>query len=265
MKQLIIVALMMLSVLVNAQVKDPPSEVTLDFCRNIYIQAKIYNNDNIRAMCYVVGRNLGYELSDIEVAIEGINKNKKFRDELQKQMTEMYRDKEMITLNLISIGMRAVNAKILAGYLVNKYVASSSNNNVLGQGSTSKAVWGLPEPEQLLKKSYKSIVDSLNKRKIDFKIDSTFGEGVFYGYTLRTNDGEYFFRNNYDVRTYGFQINESIENVGRYFINKGAVISDEGRVGYNKELSYYILTYKGYRLEINRNGDKQSRIVYEKR
>jgi hypothetical protein len=44
-------------------------------------------------------------------------------------MAEMYRDKEMITLNLISIGMKATNAKIMGSYLFNKYINASLTEN----------------------------------------------------------------------------------------------------------------------------------------
>lgn len=265
MKQLFFVTLIFLGILVHAQVKEPPAEVTLDFCRNMYIQVKIFNNDNIRASCYMAGRKLGYQLSDIEEAIENISKNKKFRDEVQKQMAEMYRDKEMITLNLIGIGMSATNAKILASYLVNKYVMISSPSNSSNLNGTSKLDFQLPEPEQVLKKSYKSVIDSLNKEKSDYKIDSTFGEGMFYGFSLRTKDGEYFLTDKKELQTYGYQVYQSIEKVKDYFKQRGAVITKKGTIHFNDENSYYMLFYKGYRLDINKTGDIQTRIDYQKK
>lgn len=265
MKQLFFVQFMLLSMLLHAQVKEPPPEVIIDFCRNIYIQVKIYNNDNIRASCYMAGRQLGYQLSDIEEAVENINKNKKFRDELLKQMTEMYRDKEIITLNLIGIGMRATNAKILGTYLANKYLNTSLLNGEPNTDIVSKSDFRLPEPDQLLKKSYKTVIDSLNKSKVEYKIDSTFGEGIFYGYSLRTNDGEYFFNEKHDLRTFGFQVYQSIEKVKNFFIKKGAVVTKVGTVQFDDGNSYFMLLYKGYRLEINKIGEMQTRIEYEKK
>lgn len=263
MKGLFFLQFMLLSMLLNSQVKEPPPEVTMDFCRNLYIQVKIYNNDNIRASCYMAGRQLGYQLSDIEEAVENINKNKKFRDELLKQMTEMYRDKEMITLNLIGIGMKATNAKIMGSYLVNKYLDASSSNGESNSNITSKSDFLLPEPDQLLEKSCKSVIDSLNKSKAEYKIDSTFGEGIFYGYSLRTKDGEYFLTVKREVQTYGFQVYQSIEMVKNYFIKKGAVVTKVGTVQFDDGNSYFMLLYRGYRLEINKTGDMQTRIEYQ--
>ena len=265
MKKLLLVQFMLLSILLKAQVKEPPPEVTLDFCRNVYIQVKIYNNDNIKASCYMAGKQLGYQFSDIEEAIENINKNKKFRDEMLKQMTSMYSDKEMITLNLISIGMKATNAKILGSYLVNKYLDVSSLNVESNSNITSNFDFLLPEPDQLLKKSYKTIIDSLIKSKIDYKIDTTFGEDIFYGYSLRTKNGEYFLTDKLEVRSYGFQVYKSIEKVKDYFEQRGAVITKKGAIYFKDEVSYYMLFYKGYRLEINKTGDTQTQIDYQKK
>lgn len=265
MKQLFAVTLLILSTLVQAQIKEPPAEVKLDFCRNIYIQVKIYDNDNIRASCYMAGRKLGYQLSDIEEAVENISRNVRFRDELLKQMTEIYRDKETISLNLIGIGMKATNAKIMGSFLVNKYLGSSKLDGESISNVISKSDFRFPEPGQLLEKSYKAVIDSLNKRKADYKIDSTYGEGIFYGYSLRTNDGDFFLTDKHEVQSYSLQVYHSIEKVKDYFKQRGAVITKKGTIHFGDENSYYMLFYKGYRLEINKTGDIQTRIDYQKK
>lgn len=211
------------------------------------------------------GNNLGINCQILRKQLKILIKTKKFRDELLKQMTSMYRDKEMITLNLISIGMKATNAKILGSYLVNKYFGVSSLNSESNSNITSKFDFRLPEPDQLLKKSYKTVIDSLNKNKVDYKIDSTFGEGIFYGYSLRTKNGEYFLTDKREVRSYGFQVYKSIEKVKAYFEQRGAVITKKGTIHFNDEISYYMLFYKGYRLEINKTGDTQTHIDFQKK
>jgi TonB family protein len=405
MKKFLLAILALYCISVKAQLKEPSTAITVDFCRNIFIQVKVYNNDNIKAYCYLAGRNLGYGLVDIEEAIENINKNKKFRDELQKSIVRNYGNQEMLALNLISIGMRATNAKLLAKYLIIKY--SSTNNsdvskrvitsnfnlpekikeepsefeiltsaeyiggqkvlnkfiqdnltypeaakknevegtlsisfqidrdgsiqnvhvmdeNRFGFGLEEEAIrviskmpnwkpaigtiskkhyvsnmnlsikfelseadlkdtsWTksekleatkvvaifnpnhemvkaslhLPEPRQLLKTTYKAIIDSLSKKKIEFKCDSAFGEDEFYGYNLHTSDGDFFLNVKHIVESYEFQAFLPLDDVKKYFIKRGAMVK-------KTRSDYYMLIYKGYLIEINFMGEGQTGIDYE--
>lgn len=100
----------------------PSKDVVNDFASAVYYQYKYSNRGGVKSWVYLTGQRLGYNLVDIEIAVESITKDNRFREELFKTFLKLYRgDEQFISLNLISIGMRATSAKYLANYILDKY------------------------------------------------------------------------------------------------------------------------------------------------
>jgi hypothetical protein len=124
MKQALITILILFVLLStsNSQNSKPPKETIKDFSVSFYYKYKFEKNQSLRACAYLAGNRIAYSLSDIQVAVEKMETDTRFRDELLKVMVELYKgDEEFFTLNLISIGMKATNAKELARYIYQKY------------------------------------------------------------------------------------------------------------------------------------------------
>lgn len=128
MKQAIItiLTLFLLLTAVNSQIAKPSKETIKDFSVSFYYKYKFEKNQSLQACAYLAGNRIGYSLVDIQVAVEKMETDAKFREELLKVMVDLYKaDEEFFTLNLISIGMKATNARELARYIYQKYERNS--------------------------------------------------------------------------------------------------------------------------------------------
>ncbi|MBN8672820.1 MAG: hypothetical protein J0L56_01735 [Chitinophagales bacterium] len=123
MKQVIttILALFLLFTVANAQNTKPSKETIKDFSVSFYYKYKFERNQSLQASAYLAGNRIGYSFVDIQVAVEKMETDGRFREELLKVMLDLYKAEEFFTLNLISIGMKATNAKELARYIYQKY------------------------------------------------------------------------------------------------------------------------------------------------
>lgn len=127
MKQVIttILASFFLLTAVNSQNAKPSKETIKDFSVSFYYKYRFEKNQSLQACTYLAGNRIGYSLVDIQMAVEKMETDAKFREELLKVMVDVYKaDEEFFTLNLISIGMKATNAKELARYIYQKYERS---------------------------------------------------------------------------------------------------------------------------------------------
>ena len=98
-------------------------EILNDFCTSFYYKYAYEKNENLQSMAYLTGNRIGYGLVDIEIAIEELGKNGTFREELFRTFADnSTHDQELLTLNFISIGMKAKNAKALSQYILDKYI-----------------------------------------------------------------------------------------------------------------------------------------------
>lgn len=128
MKQIItiILTLFVLLTTVNSQSARPSKETIRDFSVSFYYKYKFEKNQSLQSCAYLAGNRIGYSLVDIQIAVEKLETDTRFREELLKIMVDLYKaDEEFFTLNLISIGMKATNAKELAKYIYQKYEGSS--------------------------------------------------------------------------------------------------------------------------------------------
>lgn len=97
----------------------------------------------------------------------------------------------------------------------------------------------LISPSIIFKDSYRQIVDSLKRHNIEYREDSAFGEDVFIGYELVTEDGIYSFSTKHILGAYSFKIPLSTNIVYNYFVRKKVAIK-------NPQKNYYLSQYKGY-------------------
>lgn len=128
MKQVIttILSLFLLLTGINSQNANPSKETINDFSVSFYYKYKFEKNQSLQACAYLAGNRIGYSLVDIQVAVEKLETDSRFREELLKVMVDLYKaDEEFFTLNLMSVGMKATNAKELARYIYQKYERSS--------------------------------------------------------------------------------------------------------------------------------------------
>jgi hypothetical protein len=239
------------------QIKLSP-EVINDFSFSYYYQYKFQNNGSVRACAFLAGRRIGYGLVDIEVAVENMTKDNKFREELYKIIFELYKgDKEFLTLNLISIGMKATNAKKLSQYVFAKYSKQPIYNEESTRQPTKNMDLILNSPSKILNYSYRNLIDSLNRNHIVYKKDSAIVDETFIGFNIKTADGEYFILENYSIGSYEFEISESFEIVARYYIQREAKIKKH-------ESGYYLFYYKGVIIQILEHSDVSTSITYNK-
>lgn len=135
-------------------------EVIRDFALNYYYKVKYENNDNLRAWAYMAGRRIGYGIVDIEIAVEKLETNTVFREELFKFIGETSRyEDEFLTLQLIGIGVKATNAKMLSQYILGKrYVKVPSENFEEAQPKVTAS--GKNAPKAIFKSTSKAVLDS---------------------------------------------------------------------------------------------------------
>lgn len=121
-----ILALFFLFAVATSQNAKPSKEAIRDFSISFYYKYKFEKNQSLQAYAYITGNRLGYSLVDIQVAVEKMETDVRFREELLKVMGDLYKtDVDFFTLNLISIGMKATNAKELASYVYQKHEQGS--------------------------------------------------------------------------------------------------------------------------------------------
>lgn len=123
MKILIIyLSLLLISSISYSQGIKPPKEVVNDFAFSYYYKYKFEKNEPLHNIAYLAGRSLGYSYIDIEIAVEEMDTNSKFRDEVYQVFFELTKgDEEYLALNLSNFGMRATNANKLAKYICFKF------------------------------------------------------------------------------------------------------------------------------------------------
>lgn len=108
-------------------------EVIRDFSVSYYYKYRFEKNQTLRAWAYWAGNKLGLGVADLELAVERMETNATFREELYKTFAEFCKyDSELLTMSLISVGMKASNAKELTTYILDKY---RINSTTLGQSN----------------------------------------------------------------------------------------------------------------------------------
>ena len=138
---IIAIALLFLGISVYSQNLKPSAAVTNDFVTSFYYQYKYQKSSGVRSCAFITGQQMGYNLVDLEVAVEEMAKNNKFRELLYKVMFNLYKgDEEFFTLNLISIGMKAANAKVLSKYVLNKYGKNAIQSELLQANPDSNII-----------------------------------------------------------------------------------------------------------------------------
>lgn len=123
MKMLIIyLSLLLISSISYSQGIKPPNEVVNDFAFSYYYKYKFEKNKPLHNIAYLAGQSLGYSYIDIEIAVEKMDTNSKFREEVYQVLFELAKgDEEYLALNLSNFGMRATNANKLAKYICFKF------------------------------------------------------------------------------------------------------------------------------------------------
>lgn len=127
MKYFLFFALICLFITVHSQSNRVSEKIIKDFAVSFYYKHHFEKVDAVRSVAYLAGNRLGYKVSDVFVAVEQLETNSPFREELFKTLFEHYRDQELLILNLISLGMTAYDAKALAYYIVTRYGGISTN------------------------------------------------------------------------------------------------------------------------------------------
>ena len=230
------------------------AEVVNDFATSFYYQYKYENSGGIKSLAFLTGRQLGYSLVDVEVAVETIAKDDKFREGLFKMFLDLYRgDEQFVTLNLISMGMRATNAKLLGKYIISKYRLRATDEGSTQINSTNNT---LP-PISIIRCGYQKLHDSLTKNHIEYVIDSAISDEIFIGYNLKTSNGKYFISKNYTICSYSFEITQALKSLVKYLLNQGAKVKQ-------KEAGYIILAYKGILVQILELSDQKISVTYNK-
>jgi hypothetical protein len=112
---------------IQAQQSSIEKNIIRDFAVNFFYKYKYQKNQNLRAWAYYTGNKLGYGQVDIEIAVEQIEVNNQFRDELFRTFIRFSNsDEELLIINLISIGMQATNARKLGKYISQNYKADGT-------------------------------------------------------------------------------------------------------------------------------------------
>lgn len=150
MKKIIII-LLFISIFNNLQAQQGPIDKAIfkDFAVAFFYKYKYENNQALRAWAYFAGNVLGYGRVDTEIAVEQIEKNTKFRNELFRTFLRFSNsNEELLTLNLISIGMQPSKAKKLGEYILQQFQANPplrtdeeiANKNENGDTATVRPV-----------------------------------------------------------------------------------------------------------------------------
>lgn len=259
MRKILFAIALLVSLLANSQRNKIPIAVINDFSINFYQKQRIEKNQTLSAWAHLAGSRIGYGYIDTEIAIEKLDKDEKFREELWKTFWDLGKqNSELLEMNLFSLGMSAVNARVLKDYIVVKYSATKKpETEVESKNVALNLDKYLPEPRSLLKLTYMQIVDSLDKHKIDYRVDSSFGEDYFIGFNLTTNDGQYSFSDKYVTGSYTFKIQASIEDIKRALAAKKIQVK-------KLEEDYYQCTYKGYTVTFLKWEDQVTDITYNR-
>lgn len=121
-KSILILITVFTSFIGYAQTTKLSATTIRDFAVSFYYKHHIEKSEDVRSWAYAAGNSLGYGYTDVAIGVEQLEKNKVFREAIFKTIYQLCRcDQEMLTLQLIAIGMKATEAKTLSIYILSQY------------------------------------------------------------------------------------------------------------------------------------------------
>lgn len=113
----------------------PPKQVVNDFTFNYVYKCEYENNQNLKAFAYYIGNQAGYGVQNIS-ELKGAMAQSGFREALFAKLAEQSNyELDMLSANLVHIGMKSIYAKTLAQYILNKYNRNTANKNTSSASS----------------------------------------------------------------------------------------------------------------------------------
>jgi hypothetical protein len=143
MKKLIISLLaFVITILGYSQKRAPSTDAVKDFTVTYIFKCEYENNQNLKAFAYYIGNQAGYRVENIS-DLKGAMAQSDFREALFAKFAEQSNyESDMLSANLLQIGMKAIYAKALAQYILSKYKRYTANKNPSNKADENKSFAG---------------------------------------------------------------------------------------------------------------------------
>lgn len=127
------------------------------------------------------------------------------------------------------------------------HTASSSFKRISYKAGGNEFVGLMPSDVFCL--NYSSLLDSLRRADENVKEVDALAEDELIGYTIRTNEGEYFLDLNNNIASYSYSVNASWADVLKFYTASGAIKEYQ-------ELNYVLLALDNYKVVLSDLGDR---------